>query len=178
MKTQTQVLNPENWEKVAEYINNSSPETKVYVGSDSKRRKAIFNGKRIWVADYAVCIAVHLDGRHGCVLFGEVTRDPDYDQKKNRPALRLMNEVYKLAEIYNDLQERVDRKLEVPHLDLNPSKTHGSSCVVTQAIGYIKGVCGVTPLVKHDAFAASFAADRLQRILSEREENTAELSAV
>ena len=38
-----------------------------------------------------------------------------------------------------------------------------------QAIGYIKGTCNVTPMVKPDAPAASFCADRLKRILAEQE---------
>jgi hypothetical protein len=37
---------------------------------------------------------------------------------------------------------------------------YGSSCVINEAIGYIKGMCNVVPLVKPNAFAASYAADR------------------
>jgi len=33
---------------------------------------------------------------------------------------------------------------------------------VQQAIGYIRGTCNVIPFVKPDAFAASYAADRLK----------------
>jgi predicted RNase H-related nuclease YkuK (DUF458 family) len=43
---------------------------------------------------------------------------------------------------------------------------HGSSCVVQQAVGYIRGMCNVTPMVKPEAFAASYAADRLKEILA------------
>jgi predicted RNase H-related nuclease YkuK (DUF458 family) len=39
---------------------------------------------------------------------------------------------------------------------------HASSCVVQQAIGYIRGTCNVIPMVKPQAFAASYAADRLR----------------
>ena len=53
------------------------------------------------------------------------------------------------------------RDVEV-HLDINPDEDYGSSCVLNQAIGYIKGTCNVVPLVKPDAFAASYAADRLK----------------
>jgi hypothetical protein len=43
---------------------------------------------------------------------------------------------------------------------------HGSSCVVQQAIGYIRGVCNVIPMVKPQAFAASYAADRLNQVVN------------
>jgi len=56
-----------------------------------------------------------------------------------------------------------DRDVEV-HLDINPDEMHGSSCVVQQAIGYIRGTCNVIPMVKPDAFAASYAADRLKSL--------------
>jgi hypothetical protein len=71
-----------------------------------------------------------------------------------------MNEVYKVSELFQNLKEVLeDRKVEV-HLDINPDIAHGSSCVVQQAIGYIKGTCNVIPMVKPNAFAASYAADR------------------
>jgi predicted RNase H-related nuclease YkuK (DUF458 family) len=43
---------------------------------------------------------------------------------------------------------------------------HNSSIVIQQAVGYIRGVCNVEPKVKPQAFAASYAADRLKEILS------------
>ena len=58
-----------------------------------------------------------------------------------------------------------DRHVEV-HLDINPNELFGSSCVVQQAIGYIRGTCNLTPQVKPNAFAASYAADRLKEVLS------------
>jgi len=73
-----------------------------------------------------------------------------------------MTEVYKVSELYLKLGEVLeDRQVEV-HLDINPDEMHGSSCVISQAIGYIKGTCNVTPLVKPNAFAASYAADRFK----------------
>ena len=69
--------------------------------------------------------------------------------------------------MYLDLAEAIgDRHCEV-HLDINPDVVHGSSCVVQQAIGYVRGVCNVVPLVKPEAFAASYAADRLKEILAQ-----------
>ena len=43
---------------------------------------------------------------------------------------------------------------------------YGSSCVINEAVGYIRGVCNVTPLCKPEAFAASYAADRLKHIMN------------
>ena len=146
--------------EVKEYILNSSPETKIYLGCDSER----FRIGSEWYADYILAIVIHKDGKHGCKLFGEVVRERDYDQKVNRPRYRLMNEAYKLSELYLSLADvLVDRQVEV-HLDINPSELHGSSCVLNEAIGYIRGTCNVIPMVKPKAFAASYAADRYKSL--------------
>jgi predicted RNase H-related nuclease YkuK (DUF458 family) len=111
-------------------------------------------------------VVIHINGRNGCKIFGETSKERDYDQKYNRPSMRLMNEVYRVSEMFQRLQEVLkDREVEV-HLDINPSEMHGSSCVVQQAIGYIRGTCNVIPMVKPDAFAASYAADRLKSLLA------------
>ena len=102
----------------------------------------------------------------GCKIFGKVTTERDYDKRHDRPSFRLMNEVYKASEMYLELADAIgDRHAEV-HLDINPDYVHGSSCVVTQAIGYVLGTCNVKPMIKPEAFAASYAADRLKEILS------------
>lgn len=148
-------------QKIVEFIQAQPPETKVYLGADSERYNK--NGK--WMADYTLAVVVHKGGRHGCKIFGEVQTEIDYDGKKNHPVLRLMTEVYKVADLYLQLADAlIDRHVEI-HLDINPDEEHASSAVVTQAIGYIKGVCQLTPHVKPEAFAASFAADRLKEVL-------------
>jgi predicted RNase H-related nuclease YkuK (DUF458 family) len=112
---------------------------------------------------------VHINGNNGCKIFGEVQRERDWDQKKDKPRMRLMNEVYKIAELYLKLNEVLeDRAVEV-HLDINPNEMHGSSCVVNEAIGYIRGMCNVIPMVKPQAFAASYCADRLKEILNQQQ---------
>ena len=151
-----------NLAEVKEYILAQSPETKIYLGADSER----FNMNGVWYADYTTAIVVHIDGRHGCKIFGEVTRERDYDQRKDRPSMRLMNEVYKVSELFQNLADVLeDRYVEV-HLDINPNEMHGSSCVIQQAVGYIRGTCNVIPMVKPRAFAASYAADRLKEVLA------------
>ena len=145
-------------DQVSEFIRAQGPNTRIYLGADSSRYKV--NGA--WWAEYTVAIVVHIDGRHGCKIFGEITRERDYDQKASKPSMRLMNEVYRVSEMFQKLSAVLeDRPVEV-HLDINPNEMHGSSCVVQQAIGYIRGTCNVIPMVKPDAFAASYAADRLK----------------
>jgi predicted RNase H-related nuclease YkuK (DUF458 family) len=152
-------------DEVKSFITKQGPDTKVYLGADSERMR--IDG--VWYADYALAVVVHIDGRHGCKIFGFVDRELDYDHKKSKPAMRLMTEVYKVSALFQEMQDVLeDRHVEV-HLDLNKDEIHGSSCVVQQAIGYIKGTCNMTPMVKPDAPAASFCADRLKRILAEQE---------
>jgi predicted RNase H-related nuclease YkuK (DUF458 family) len=147
-------------DQVAEFIRAQTPETRIYIGCDSERVKV----DGAWYADYILAIVVHINGNNGCKLFGEVQRERDYDQKAGRPSQRLMTEVYKISELYLKLAEVLEgRDVEV-HLDINPDEDHGSSCVVSQAIGYIRGVCNVEPMVKPNAFAASCAADRFRSL--------------
>jgi predicted RNase H-related nuclease YkuK (DUF458 family) len=149
-----------NVEEVKEYIESLGPNTKIYIGGDSERFK--INGQ--WYADYTLAIVVHIDGKHGCKVFGEIHRERDFDQKKQKPRMRLMTEVYKIAELYLKLKDVLeDREVEV-HLDINKDEQYGSSCVVNEAIGYIRGMCNVTPFVKPNAWAASTCADRLKSL--------------
>lgn len=151
-----------NLEEVKAFIKLQSPSTKIYIGADSVRFR--MGGK--WYADYTLAVVIHIDGRHGCKIFGEVQRELDFDHKKSKPAVRLMNEVYKVSDLFQNLIDVLeDRHVEV-HLDINPNEKYGSSCVVQQAIGYIKGTCNVIPMIKPNAFAASYAADRLKEVLA------------
>lgn len=152
---------PMNIQEVINYINSEPETTKIYLGADSERYRK--NGK--WYADYTLAVVVHKSGRHGCKIFGEVQTELDYDGRKDKPVIRLMTEVYKVAELYLKLADAlVDRHVEI-HLDINPDEQHASYAVVNQAIGYIKGVCQISPQIKPEAFAASFAADRLKEVL-------------
>jgi predicted RNase H-related nuclease YkuK (DUF458 family) len=143
-------------EQARAFIEAQTPETKIYIGGDSERFK--IDGQ--WYADYIMVIVVHINGNNGCKIFGEVQRERDYEFKKDRPRMRLMTEVYKIAELYLKLQDVLEDRVVEVHLDINPDEMHGSSCVINEAVGYIKGMCNVVPLVKPNAFAASYAADR------------------
>lgn len=151
--------------EVKQFISAQSPATRIYIGGDSER----YAVGDAWWADYTLAIVVHINGSNGCKIFGEVQTERDFDQKRDRPRMRLMTEVMKIAELYMQLHEVLDdREVEI-HLDINPSEMHGSSCVINEAVGYIRGMCNVIPLVKPRAFAASYAADRLKEILNDQQ---------
>lgn len=148
--------------EVKDYISSQSRTSKIYLGADSE----ILSIDGVDYADFTICVVVHIEGKHGGKVFGEVIRERVYDQKKNRPAMRLMNEVIKVAQLFTDLSDvLVDRHVEV-HLDLSHEEDKGSSCVIQQAIGYIRGTCNLNPVTKPNAWAATGAADRLKSILS------------
>jgi len=151
-----------NLNKIVEFINSQKEGTKVYIGCDSER----FKSKGNWFADYMVVIVVHIEGNKGCKVFGDVDRERDYDKKLKHPRMRLMNEVYRASAMYLELSNYIDMdKYEVEvHLDINPKEDAGSSCVINEAIGYIRGTCNVVPMVKPNAVCASFAADRFKNI--------------
>jgi predicted RNase H-related nuclease YkuK (DUF458 family) len=149
-------------DEVRNFISVQSPETKVYIGTDSER----MNIDGTWYADYMTVVVVHINGKNGCRIFGQITRERDYDQRKDRPIIRLMNEVQKTAEMYMSLaDDLMGHEVEI-HLDINPDEIHGSSVALQQAIGYIRGTCNIVPMVKPNAFCASFAADRYKLIAS------------
>ena len=150
-----------NLDEVRAFIASTTPETKIYIGADSERYRRA--GK--WYADYTIAVIIHYDGCKGCKVFGESVIELDHDQKKERPSLRLMNEVIKCAQMYLALEEAIGDHYCELHLDINPDPMHASNIVIEQAIGYIIGTTGKTPKVKPDAFGASFCADRLHEVM-------------
>lgn len=149
-----------NKEELAQFLTTCGPETKVYIGCDSER----FKVKGVWHADYILAVVVHIDGSKGCRVFGEVQREVDYDQNKNRPFNRMMTEAMKVAQLYLDLKEILYDFEVFIHLDINPNESFGSSCAAQAATGYIRGMCNVIPAVKPNAWAASYAADRIKEL--------------
>ena len=150
-------------EEVKEFIRNSSETSKIYIGADSECYR---NKDKVWYADYTVAIVIHKDGNKGGKVFGEVSTERIFDKRKDKPSIRLMNEVIKAAQMYLNLEEAIgERHFEV-HLDISSDVMHGSSCVVNEAVGYIRGMCNVVPMIKPDAFAASYCADRLKELIA------------
>ena len=143
--------------EIVAFLNTVSPRSKIYLGCDSyKFRKK--DGRTF--ATFTLVVIVHKNNSNGCKVFYHNTTEEVYDKVPGRPSYRLMQEVYKVTELYLQLYPEIgDRDVEI-HLDINPDKKHGSSCVVTQAIGYVQGVCGIKPRIKPEAFAASYGADR------------------
>ncbi len=79
--------------------------------------------------------------------------------------MRLMNEVYKVSQLYLDIAQVMDEDFDCEiHLDINPSENHGSSCVINEAVGYVRALTNVVPMVKPNGFAATHCADRLKAL--------------
>lgn len=141
-----------DFDEIREFIETSSPDSKIYVGADSQAYRR--RGKS-YVA-YVTVIIVHVDGKHGGKLFKSVSIQDDYGQTR----LRLMNEVYMASGAAMEIMEAVgDRDFEI-HLDINPNDKYKSSMVVKEATGYIMGMFGFKPKIKPEGFAASTVSDR------------------
>lgn len=147
-------------EQLRQFLSTQGPDTKIYIGCDS----VSFKKRGKWYAEFYSVVVVHKDGRHGCKIFGEIATEQDYAYNRAKPTYRLMQEAMKAADMFLRMYDAIkDFYCEV-HLDLNPKEECVSYQVISQAVGYIKGMCGVTPLIKPNAFAASYAADRIGRV--------------
>ncbi len=153
-----------NMAEVREYISGCSKESKIYFGADSER----INIDGTWYVDYLLAVVIHIDSKHGGKMFGHVERELDFDRRLDRPKMRLMNEVYKIASLYLELADILEDRQVSIHLDLNPLPIHGSNCATSEAIGYIKGVCGIDPVVKPNSWVASNVADAVKRLAATR----------
>jgi predicted RNase H-related nuclease YkuK (DUF458 family) len=145
-------------EQIEEMVNlllTLSPDTKVYLGCDSVR----FSRNNRWYARYATVAIIHMNGKNGCRIFNSISVEPDYDLKKNRPKMRMMNEVSKVCELYNQLAPYIDEFDVEIHLDINTDPKHGSNCAASEAAGFVLGMTGVEPKLKPESWAASFGAD-------------------
>lgn len=156
-------------EQVVDLLATLDTTTKLYFGCDSiAYRKVGDSGKPEWWAKFATVLIVHMNGKNGCRIFRNISHERIFDKKKGRPADRLMKEVYKVTALYTQMIGFVDEFDCEIHLDINEKTEYGSSCVATQAAGYVLGVTGVTPILKPDAFAASFGADGIGRGFDKR----------
>lgn len=143
--------NYKDFSEVLDYIKNSSKESAVYVGCDSKKR--FHKGKHETV--YVTVVVIHIDQCHGGKIFWK--KDVVPTPRTNRE--RLLNEVgyaIDMATLLVDVVE--DRQLSV-HLDLNPNPNHYSSVIVTEAIGWCAGMGFTDVKVKPDSWASHAAAD-------------------
>jgi len=146
-----------NLKEVIDYIKDN-PSAKIYLGCDSQK----FRKGGHWHARFVTAIVVYEKDNNK--IFGEVSFERDFDKDPGRPSLRMMNEVFKVSSIVTQLSDVLKGRYFEVHLDINPNIMHGSSVALHQAIGYIKGVNGITPKVKPEAWAASHVADRLLKV--------------
>ena len=129
--------------------------TKIYLGCDSVR----YVKDNQWSARYATVAIVHKNGNNGCRIFSHNSIEPDYDLKKNRPKMRMMNEVMKVCALYNQIAPFIDEFDVEIHLDVNTDPMHGSNCAASEAAGYVLGMTGIHAKLKPESFAASYGAD-------------------
>ena len=99
---------------ITQFIEAQGPNTRIYIGVDSER---VRGHNKEWQAIYTAAIVVHINGNNGCKLFGEVTRERDYD-RVDKPNTRLMMEVFKVSELYLKLAEVLEGRAVEVHLDL------------------------------------------------------------
>lgn len=149
MFSQTQI------EEMVELLSRLNSDTKIYLGCDSVR---YFRKNRAY-ARFATVAIVHMNGNNGCKIFSDISFENDYDVRKDRPKMRMLNEVQKVCELYNQLIPFIDEFDVEIHLDINTDPKHGSSCAVNEAAGYVLGMTGIKPKLKPESWAASFGAD-------------------
>jgi predicted RNase H-related nuclease YkuK (DUF458 family) len=142
-------------EEIVDLLTTLNTDTKVYLGCDSVRFR---KNSRNW-ARYATVAIVHMNGKNGCRIFSNISYEPDFDVKKNRPKIRMMNEVSKVCALYTQLIPFIDEYDVEIHLDINMDPKHGSNCAATEAAGFVLGVTGIEPKLKPESWAASFGAD-------------------
>ena len=142
-------------EEIVNLLTTLSTDTKVYLGCDSVRFR---KNNRNW-ARYATVAIVHMNGKNGCRIFSNISYEPDFDVKKSRPKIRMMNEVNKVCALYTQLIPFIDEYEVEIHLDINMDPKHGSNCAATEAAGFVLGVTGIEPKLKPESWAASFGAD-------------------
>lgn len=149
------MFTPAQIEEMVDLLSTLDNNTKVYLGCDSVRFKK--NDRNY--ARYATVAIVHMNGNKGCRVFSNISQELDFDVKKNRPKMRMMNEVMKVCELYMELIPYIDEFDVEIHLDINRDPKHGSNCAASEAAGYVLGMTGIEPKLKPESFAASYGAD-------------------
>ncbi len=136
----------EDIEEVREFIKNSSEESAIYVGCDSRqlRESTIF----------VTVIVVHINSNHGAKIFWQVDRVRRINSIRQRLLEEVDRAVYTALMIADVVGER---PFEV-HLDINPNPDHRSSVILKEAVGYVLAQ-GLKPVLKPDAIAATAVAD-------------------
>lgn len=145
--------------EVEAFLKGCSAETKIYLGCDSR---VFYNSCRERMVNYTIAIVIHIDGCRGGKLFYDNIIEQDRSPNRRKPSVRLMTEVYKVSELYlrmiDEIESCIEKDIEI-HLDVNPRREYKSSAIISEALGYVRGVCQVDAKVKPEAWAASTVAD-------------------
>jgi uncharacterized protein len=146
-------MQQETLDQAAEFISRQSEETKIYIGTDSKRKLAF---PKVYNVIFTTVIICHIDGSKGCKVFADVELKRDY---RGDIQARLLEEVDRAIQCHQGIKYSVgDREIQI-HLDINSNPRYKSNSVAKAAQGWVKGVCGIDAVLKPHSFAASTAAD-------------------
>jgi len=144
-------MKPIDIEELKKVISESSKETRIMIGCDSQKGRKKYRG----TFQYVRVVIIHIDGKHGCQVYGESVRQRDFGNLKQR----MLNEVYMATDLAYNLMEAIgDRHLEI-HVDINTSPNHKSNVAMKEAVGFVKGMLGIDPILKPKSIAASCCAD-------------------
>ena len=135
-----------NIEEVRRFIKNSSEDSAIYVGCDSRQ----FRSRTVFVT----VVVVHINSNHGAKIFWRVDRVRRITSIRQR----LMEEVNRAVYTALMIADVVGGRPFEVHLDINPNPDHRSSMIVKEAVGYVLAQ-GLKPVLKPDAVAASAVAD-------------------
>lgn len=142
---------------IKDEIRRSSKETRIYVGCDSQ----VFFNDKIRSAVYVTAVVLHIDGNAGARIFWDHEIIRDYGSLRQR----LMEEVRRTSDLALKISDVIeDRNFQI-HIDINRDSKHKSNVVVQDAIGYVRSMIGIDPIIKSDhgdfPIAASSVADRI-----------------
>lgn len=136
---------------VQDYVNSSHDKVQVFVGCDSKeyRKHTI----------YVLAICMYRPGKGAHVIYAKKRIESSHEVLFNR----MWKEVELTIELSLLLRDKVYGVEIEPHFDINPNDRHGSYVAYKGAAGYAQGAGFNTAKCKPQAFAASYAADRLTK---------------
>lgn len=139
------------WSSARKEIAESSESSSIYIGCDS----LLLPNK---MASYCIVIILHRNSNHGCRVFHNTKKLPEYGNMR----ARLLMEVQLALEAFYEIEDVIgSRNLEI-HLDINPNPRYNSHVAIAEALGWVRSL-GLTAKVKPEAFAASACADHFVR---------------
>ena len=147
--------------EAAEAIRQSSPESRVYIGCDSKR----YRKGDTWFARYTTVVILHVDGCKGARVFHETETQRDFGNIHQR----MLMEANQAVQCGLKLRDAIgDRVFEI-HLDINGDDKYPSHVALKAARGLVLGSLGIEPLCKPNSPAATHGADHVVKGKHERD---------